>query len=268
MRLRLLLLLIVFTAAVSTFALDLNPQALTAWENYLATIGSETQARLSDAMPFLWIDEDPGRIERLKAGEIIVSPLAKRNPLSVSHGLIHHWIGAVFVPGATIEDLADVVSDYAAYNQIYRPTIVKAELLGSSGQEQKFSILWVERVLFLSGAFYTEFSSNYVQVNTNRGYRTFYATSIQQIEHYGERDERKLPVDEGSGYVWRLASFARFEQRDGGLYLEIEVVALSREFSRSLLLLLSPVISHVPREALATKLEQTREAIRSRTLKR
>jgi len=48
---------------------------------------------------------------------------------------------------------------------------------------------------------------------------------------YGQRDELRLAPDEGSGYVWRLVTFARFEERNGGLYLELEVVALSREFS-------------------------------------
>jgi hypothetical protein len=267
MRPSLLLMSIIFATAVSTFALELDPQALAAWDGYLATIKTQMQARLTGAMPFLWIDQAPGRAQRLKAGEIIVSPLARSNPVPVSHGLLHHWIGAVFVPGATIQDLADVVSDYSAYNQIYRPTIVKAELLGSTAQEQTFSILWVQRVLFATEAFHTEFNSSYVPLNGDRGYRTFFTTSIQQIEHYGERDERKLPVDEGSGYVWRLATFVRFEQRDGGLYLEMEVLGLSRDLPRSLQLLLGPIISHIPREALAAKLGQTREAIRSRAIK-
>jgi len=52
---------------------------------------------------------------------------------------------------------------------------------------------------------------------------TFSTTCVQQIEHYGEKDEQRLVPDEGSGYLWRLISFARFEETDGGLYLELEV---------------------------------------------
>jgi hypothetical protein len=120
----------------------------------------------------------------------------------------------------------------------------------------------------VTAAFYTELDSNYVALNDRQGYMTFSTTRVQQIEHYREKDERRLPADEGNGYLWRLVSFARFEERDGGLYLELEVIGLSKDLPGSLRLLLRPVIEHVPRQALATKLDQTRQAIRSRAARR
>jgi hypothetical protein len=50
-----------------------------------------------------------------------------------------------------------------------------------------------------------------------------------------------LAPDEGNGYLWRLVSFARFEERDGGLYLELEVIGLSKDLPGSLRFLLRPV---------------------------
>jgi hypothetical protein len=67
-------------------------------------------------------------------------------------------------------------------------------------------------------------------------------------------------------WLWRLVSFARFEERDGGLYLELEYVGLSRDLPGPVRLLLKPVIDHMPRQLLSTKLEQTREAIRSKVV--
>jgi len=32
----------------------------------------------------------------------------------------------------------------------------------------------------------------------------------------------KLPTDEGHGYIWRLYSLTKFEERDGGVYIEVE----------------------------------------------
>lgn len=93
---------------------------------------------------------------------------------------------------------------------------------------------------------------------------TFCTTRAQQIEHYGEKGEQRLAPDVGTGYLWRLVSFARFEERDGGLYLELEVIGLSKDLPGSLRWLFKPVIDQVPRQALATKLDQTRQAIRSR----
>jgi hypothetical protein len=97
---------------------------------------------------------------------------------------------------------------------------------------------------------------------------TFSTTRVQQIEHYGGRDEQRLAPHEGSGYLWRLVSFARFEEREGGLYLELEVIGLSKDLPGSLRLLLKPVIDHIPRQLLTAKLDQTRQAIRSRVVRR
>lgn len=264
----LLQLLLTFAAVGSSYAAELNQQALTAWENYVASAKVRMQDRLAGKSPFLWADEDPIRRRQLNSGEIVISPLGNSHPLSVPHGLIHHWIGAVFVPGARIQDLAAVVDDYGRYSEIYRPTLVKAELLDSTGDEQKFSILWVQRVLLVTAAFYTELDSNYVALNSRQGYITFFTTRVQQIEHHGEKDERKLAPDEGNGYLWRLISFARFEECDGGLYLELEVIGLSKDLPGSLRFLLRPVLDHVPRQALEAKLDQTRHAIRYRASKR
>lgn len=261
-------LLIIVAGLAPSYATELNPQSLTAWENYVASAKVRMHERVIGKSSFLWVDEDSLSRERLNSGEIVISPLGNTHPLSVPHALIHHWIGSVFIPGARIPDLTAVVGDYGRYKDIYRPTLVKAELLGSTGDEQKFSILWVQRFLLVTAAFYTELDSNYVPLNSRQGYMTFSTTRVQQIEHYGEKNEQRLAADNGSGYLWRLVSCARFEERNGGLYLEIEVIALSKDVPGTLRFLLKPVIDHVPRQLLAAKLDQTRQAIRSQAATR
>lgn len=244
----------------------MSRQALAAWENYVASAKLRMQDRLKGKSAFLWIEEDPMRRQQLNSGQIVISPAGDNHPLPVPHGLIHHWIGAVFIPGATIQDLAAVVGDYGRYSEIYRPTIIKAELLDSTGDEQKFSILWVQKVLLVTAAFYTELDSNYFAPGSRQGYMTFSTTRVQQIENYGERNERRLVPDEGSGYLWRLFSFARFEERDDGLYLELEVIGLSKDLPGALRLLLKPILDHLPRQLLTAKLDQTRQAIKSQAV--
>ena len=261
-------LLIVFAAMCSSYAAELNQQTLAAWGNYVAGVKLHMQDRYAGKSPFLWIDEDPMRRQQLNWGGIVISPIGDSHPLSIPHGLIHHWIGAVFIPGATIQDLSAVVGDYRGYSEIYRPTLVKADLIASSDDEQTVSIVWVQRVLFVTAAFYTELDSNYVALNSRQGYMTFSTVRVQQIENYGAKDERRLAQDEGSGYLWRLVSFARFEERNGGLYLELEVIGLSKDLPGSLRLLLKPVIDHIPRQLLTAKLDETRQAIRSRASQR
>jgi len=261
-------LLMVFVAAGSTYAAELDQQTVAAWEKYVASASLHMQDRLNGKSRFLWVDEDPMTRRRVNSGEIVITPVGSTHPLSVPRGLIHHWVGAVFIPGARIKDLDNVVGDYSKYSEMYRPSLIKAELIDSTADEQKLSILWVQRVLLVTAAFYTEMDSRFCALNSRQGYMTFTTTRVEQIENYGEKDERRLAQNEGSGYLWRLVSFARFEEREGGLYLELEVIGLSKDLPGSLRFLFKPVIEHIPRQALTVKLEQTRQAIRSRASQR
>lgn len=86
------------------------------------------------------------------------------------------------------------------------------------------------------------------------------AARPQEIMGYGHSGERLLPPDQGNGFIWRLHSIARYEERDGGVYLELEVLALTREILASLRWFVNPVVSHLSIISLRTALRQTREA--------
>jgi hypothetical protein len=119
-------------AVGSSCATELDQQTVAAWNKYVASATPHMQDRLAGKSPFLWADEDPARRRQLSSGEIVVSPLGNSHPLIVPRGLIHLWIGAVFIPGARIKDLDAVVGDYGKYSEMYRPSLIKAELVGSA----------------------------------------------------------------------------------------------------------------------------------------
>ena len=79
--------------------------------------------------PFLWVDERRDLAQRLRAGEILVEPVDGDSPHPVPRGLIHDWIGAVFVPKAKLDDVMGVLDDYEHYKDFYRPMVVKSKLL-------------------------------------------------------------------------------------------------------------------------------------------
>ncbi|MFL6449967.1 MAG: hypothetical protein ACJ746_20135 [Bryobacteraceae bacterium] len=53
--------------------------------------------RLDADEPFMWIDESRDRTLRVRQGEIVVMPIVGQGTRDVSDGLIHGWIGGVFV---------------------------------------------------------------------------------------------------------------------------------------------------------------------------
>jgi len=219
------------------------------------------QARLHDGGTFLWTDEKPDRRWRLARGEILVSQVEKNGTHGVPNGLIHDWIGAVFIPKATLETVLSVVHDYDRYKVFYKPVVADSKLLARSPAEQRFSMLWVHRVLFVTAALQGQYKARDFEVDRTRWYNISDTTQVQEIKEYGQTGERWLRPDQGSGFVWRLHSIARYEQRDGGVYVELEAMALTRDIPASLNWLLNPVISRLSRNSLETSLRQTREAV-------
>jgi hypothetical protein len=86
-------------------------------------------------------------------------------------------------------------------------------------------------------------------------------THIQEVDKFGTAEQRILPEDQGSGLIWRLSSITRLEERDGGVYAELEAIALSRDIPAALRLIVTPIVRRVSRDSLATSLHQTKVAI-------
>jgi hypothetical protein len=117
---------------------QLQPETVKAWDEYVRTVDSRFGVRSSGGVPFLWIDESNQRARRIGQGEILVAPVLPHGTQTVPSGLIHHWIGGVFVPGATIGSLSAVVRDYSKYKDIYKPVVVDSKVLGCTDDDQRF----------------------------------------------------------------------------------------------------------------------------------
>ena len=79
-------------------ASELKQETLNAWDDYLQRANLRMHRNLGTGDPFLWIEEEPGRSQRVRQGEILISPAREASLQKVHDGLIHDWIGAVFIP--------------------------------------------------------------------------------------------------------------------------------------------------------------------------
>ena len=242
-------------------AIGLEPDTLKAWDEYIRNADSRMQSRLDGHGPFLWTDEAPDRCARLKHGEILVSPVTGRGIQSVAGGLIHDWLGAAFIPNATLEGLLAVVHDYGRYKEFYKPVVADSKVLACTEADQKFSMVFQHRVLLINAAIEGQYQARDFAVDARRGYNIANTTQVREIESYGRSGEYLLPPGQGSGYIWGLHSIARYEERDGGVYLELEAIALTRTIPSSLRWLVGPVVNHLSINSLMTSLRETREAV-------
>jgi hypothetical protein len=219
------------------------------------------QARLGAAGSFLWIDDLPDRGLRVRRGAIVVAPGGGNGTQPVPDGLIHHWIAAGFIPRVKLSDVLRVAHDYANYKQYYRPQAVDSALLSYNGDQRNFSMRSVYGVLFVTAVLKTEFATHEVRVDPARCYIVSDSTRIQEVENYGRSNERLLPPNHGTGYLWRLHTVTRYEERDGGVYVEMEALALSRDIPAAIRLLFKPAIAHFSEAVLMASLRQTREVV-------
>jgi hypothetical protein len=211
--------------------------------------------------PFLWLDEQQGRTEHVRTKGPYILPIGDHIPAPVPSGLIHAWMGAGFVPNVTIPDILEVVRDYDNYEHVYKPGVLASKLNGTDGSTDFFFLRLANKSVVAKTALDAEGEASYFQVDEHRWYAYSNTAHIREYAKFGTPEEHLLPEDEGTGLIWRLSSITRLEERDGGVYAELEGYALSRDIPAVLRLFVSPIVRRVSRDSLATSLHQTKVAI-------
>jgi hypothetical protein len=239
---------------------DLGPETAKAWDQYVESVRAKTQARAAGAACFLWADESADRVQRLRRGEVVVSPAAERTPRPIPGGLIHHWVGAVFLPGVSLAAVRSSMRNFDRYKEYYS-NVVDSKYIGNDGHVDQFTAIEKHDSLFSRFALDADSSAYYTKLDDKRGYGVSYTTRLQQIQNYGEPGQYKLEPYSPKAYVWRLTSITRYEERDGGVYMEVEAIALSRDISASLRWLVDRFIRQAASGAMTASLQQTRLAV-------
>ncbi|HTZ56566.1 MAG TPA: hypothetical protein VMB49_00645 [Acidobacteriaceae bacterium] len=222
-------------------------------------------SRLGASRHFLWMDEEPDRARRVRNGEILIAPMNGSGRTEVPNGLIHHWIGAAFFPDTTIEKVFATMEEYSCYKEFYKPTVIDSKLISRESTQSSFSMRWLRNALWVTAVVDADYRAYYVRRNERSRYGFVWSIRLQEVVNYGQTSEAMLPAGTGSGFIWRLFSISRFEECDGGVYVEVEAMALSRRVPGCLRWLVNPLIDRLSQGALTTSLSQTRDAVRSRT---
>ena len=158
---------------------ELRQDTLVYWNAYL----DAARPQMASQTPFLWVDQQPERLQRVRGGEILVSSFGKENPKPVTSGLIHDWEGAAFLPNASIKDVLSAARDYRNYKEYYKPTVVDSKLLSSDGSCEKYSMRVVNKEVVAGTALDMEYETCYFKIDDTRWYSTTQTTRVQEIRH-------------------------------------------------------------------------------------
>jgi hypothetical protein len=220
---------------------------------------------------FLVIDSlpDPSQQEsyaKLRQGQLYIEQLhTKENGHSVPirGGLVHHWVAVMFVPGATLSQVLCVLQDYDNHKVVYKPDVRRSKLLEHNGNELKIFLQFYQKSI-VTVVINANFDVHYTMLGSTRALGQSYSTRIAEVDNPDRPNERELPVGNDHGYLWRLDNYWRIEEKDGGTYVQVESVGLSRTIPPIFAWLINPLVKKIPRSTLSRLLTATREAVADR----
>ena len=258
--------------ALVAAAADLQSTTVAAFDRYVRA----TEQRLNDPKaPFLWTDamaDDRRRsaMEALRRGEVVIDRIQSRDggrEIDVPDGLVHHWVGVVFVPGGTVDGAVTLLQDYDHHAQIYAPNVARSKVLERNGDQFRVHLrFFMKKVITV--VVNSEHDARFTRDAADRASSRIVSTRIAEVEDAGTPQEREKPVGRDGGYLWRLNSYWRFLQRDGGVYVQCESITLTRGIPFGFGWAVKPFVTSIPEETLSFTLETTRKELVRRGVRR
>ncbi len=277
-----LLAAVVSFAAISDFAQGAEPEpvqlranTVAAFDGYVKLTEARNEEEVRRGTNLLWIDElsAPERAEAytaLKRGEVKMKQLETLDggkPIVCPGGIIHHWVGVAFVPGAKLDDVLGMLEDYDKHYIYFGPDVERSKI--ESKKETKngehFRVfLRFRRHKVITIVLDTEHEIDYFYDGPESAHSRSSAVRIAEVENPGKPDEREKPPGDDGGLLWRMETWWRMEERDGGVYVQSEVVSLTRDIPVVLKWMIEPFVTSIPRETLTATLVATRKAVQTR----
>jgi hypothetical protein len=256
--------LFVTLAGIAVLAAPLKPHTAQAFAKYVAETERQAAPSLASADRFLWIDVNrPNALASLREGVIVVEKLETKfdgKPLDVRDGMIHHWLASGFVKGVTVDRALTILQDFDRHAEYYKPSIAQSKLLERKGDMFKVHLRFYTKKI-ITVVINSDHEAVFMRPAPGRASNRMVSTRIAEVENFGKPDEKEKPVDGGDGYLWRLNTYWRFLERDGGLYIQCESISLTREPPFLLRLIIQPFIGSIPKEQLTSLFQATRRVL-------
>ena len=253
-------------------AAELRQETIQAFDQYVKVTEEERAAKMRKSGAFLWIDSQDDALrqqlhERLSRGEVVTKRLETRDdnrPIRIPHGLVHHWVGTIFIPGATLPQTMTLMENYPTYPQLFSFGVQRSRVLSQEKNHSQVQLRMFRESR--SPAFYNvDLDDRYFPVDADHAYLRSRSTRIAELADVGKPTEHELPVGDDRGLLWRLNLDWRCLEENGGVFLQIELIALSRGVPAIIAWLADPYIQGIPREYLEKVLQAMRSGIAAQT---
>jgi hypothetical protein len=253
--------------AADALAADLTANTVAAFDRYVRAAEERMNGDVQHG-PFLWADGlDAARRRAVeseaRSGRVAVERLRTRDhghAIDVPDGIVHHWVGLIFVPGATAAQVVALMQDYDRHASVFAPAIQRSKLLSREGNRFRFFLRFHMKKV-ISVTVNTEHEARFVALSPQRAYSMLHSTRAAEVEEAGTAAEKERPVGHDGGYLWRLNTYWRFDERDGGTWVQCESITLTRDIPFGFGWLVGPFVTSIPRESLAFTLGRIRQTL-------
>ena len=239
-------------------AAEPKQETLRAWDEYIRIVNKRAAMGAARDSQFLSIDASQDIARRVQRDEVVVT---NHDPKNVPQGLIHDWVGTIFVPNVTLDQALSVIESYDRYDEFYKPLVRNCTIIARDGDQIKLIVVATQKAFSVTAGVKIEEHVQVVRLGRTKAYSTSSAVRVQEIADYGRPTEHPFPESTRPGYVWREATVQRLEERDGGVYVELETIVLSRGIPLEFRWLIKPLVDELPRKLILDTLNDTRTAV-------
>jgi len=249
----------------------LKSETLEAFDRYFRQVEARNEAELKGGANLLWVDGLPGELREeayaaLKRGEVQMKKLEileNGKPVPCPSGMIHHWTGVVFIPSAKLGDVLSVLEDYDHHSVYYAPDVERSKTESRDGDHFRVFMRF-RRHKVITVVLNTEHEVQYFRDIPGKAHSRSSAIRIAEVEDAGKSDERERTPGDDGGFLWRMETWWRMEEGDGGVYVQSEVASLTRDIPVGLGWMIRPFVTDIPKETLTFTLQATRKAVQAR----
>jgi len=242
-----LLVLALLTAPLQ--AAELSPKTLKEFQAYMETADRAMQAR----------PQSPSRLAVKPGGAPVIEGWEGKGVRDVTDGMVHDWVGAIFVEKARLEDAVAVLRNVDKYKDYYTQVTASRTLKRENGKAAVYMRLLKKKIITV--VLDTYYDVEYRAAGKGKSQILSKSTSISEVSDAGTKDEKVKPPDTGHGFLWRINSYWLIEEREGGLYMELRAISLTRDIPTGLAWAIKPMVTSLPRESLEATLEGTAKAM-------
>lgn len=248
---------------------ELKRETVLAYNTYVRLTEARIERELADAKNFLWPDTLPAAQRRqayaaLRAGQVLIEERQTRDArgqeIEIPDGMVHHWLGVVFLPGVRLEQALALAQDFEHAERYFGPDVQESKLLAREGDRFR---VWMRlrRKKIVTVVVHATQEAFFRRLSPVRASSRGEALRIAEVENPDTPEEKEKPVGNDRGFLWRMNTYWRYEEKDGGTYVQLEAIALSREIPPVLRWFVAPLVKSAAREYLTHILEGFRRAL-------